>query len=225
MNMQRKQRGMSLIELMISMTIGLIILAGVVNIFIASRSTTRYSEGLQSIQENGRHGVFVMQSALRQAGYSTTGDIDAFDLGLSGDSKITIRHESNMDCTGGDTAVVGGLAEDTYSYDAVNKQINCVGNVGATPMEIVDNIEAFQLLYGLDEDEDGTIERYVAYAEVSDVYAISSVKFALLVASDGAILTHSESKSHTVLKQLITTSDALGRKVFQSSAMIRNKDS
>jgi len=59
-----------LVELMVSITIGLIILAAVGQIFISSRSTYVYQEGMARVQESGRFGVEFLSWDIRMAGYT-----------------------------------------------------------------------------------------------------------------------------------------------------------
>lgn len=66
---RRRTRGVSLIELMISMVIGLIIMLAVVQIFAASRTASRLSEGLARVQENSRFAMDSLQRELRMAGH------------------------------------------------------------------------------------------------------------------------------------------------------------
>jgi type IV pilus assembly protein PilW len=54
---------------MISMVIGLFILAGVLYVFQGSRQTYRYNEELSRIQENGRIAVEVLTRDVRMAGF------------------------------------------------------------------------------------------------------------------------------------------------------------
>jgi type IV pilus assembly protein PilW len=49
-----KQRGVSLVELMVSITIGLILMAGVLSIFMSSKVTYFANEKTARLQENGR---------------------------------------------------------------------------------------------------------------------------------------------------------------------------
>lgn len=51
---KHQQRGVGLIELMVSITIGLLIMAGVVQLYLTSVETQRSQEGLSRIQENIR---------------------------------------------------------------------------------------------------------------------------------------------------------------------------
>jgi type IV pilus assembly protein PilW len=64
-----RARGLSLIELMIAMVIGLVLMLGVTQIFIASRAASRLSEGAARTQENARFALDFLQRDLRMAGH------------------------------------------------------------------------------------------------------------------------------------------------------------
>lgn len=66
---RRRVAGVSLIELMIAMVIGLIIMLGVVQVFSASRTAYQLSEGLARVQENSRFAMDTLQRELRMAGH------------------------------------------------------------------------------------------------------------------------------------------------------------
>lgn len=61
--------GLSLIELMIALVIGLIVMLGVIQIFAASKEAYRLSEGLARVQENGRFAMDALQRELRMVGH------------------------------------------------------------------------------------------------------------------------------------------------------------
>ncbi|MFT3756868.1 MAG: PilW family protein [Pseudoxanthomonas sp.] len=61
--------GLSLIELMIAMLIGLLLILGVVQIFSASRTAYQLTEGLSRTQENGRFAMDYLQRDLRMVGH------------------------------------------------------------------------------------------------------------------------------------------------------------
>jgi len=65
----KNQRGLSLIELMIAITIGLILAAGIMQIFISNKQTYRMQEGMSRMQENGRFAIDLLSRDLRMAGY------------------------------------------------------------------------------------------------------------------------------------------------------------
>ena len=52
-----QQRGFSMVELMIAITISLLLLAGVIQIFSASRQTYTLQDGMSRLQENARYAL------------------------------------------------------------------------------------------------------------------------------------------------------------------------
>lgn len=65
----RKQRGLSLIELMISITLGIVLMTGVVQVFLSSKSVFNTQQGISRIQESGRLAVSFLSRDLRMAGF------------------------------------------------------------------------------------------------------------------------------------------------------------
>ncbi|MFT7470804.1 MAG: type IV pilus assembly protein PilW [Kiritimatiellia bacterium] len=64
-----KSRGLSLIELLVSMVLGLTLATGVVQIYAGSNTTERDREARQRIQENGRFATNFLSQEIRMAGY------------------------------------------------------------------------------------------------------------------------------------------------------------
>lgn len=77
MNHTHRQSGMTLIEMMISLLIGAILLAGVLQIFISSKQTYRMQDGLSRLQENARFAMEFLTYDLRLAGYQGCPSINA----------------------------------------------------------------------------------------------------------------------------------------------------
>lgn len=63
----RSQRGLTLIEVMIAITISLILLAGVMQIFTGSRQTYRVQDNMARVQENGRFAMDFLSKDIRMA--------------------------------------------------------------------------------------------------------------------------------------------------------------
>lgn len=64
---RRGSAGFSLIELMISLVIGLIVIGGAVSLFAANRQTYRATEGISRLQENARIAFELMARDVREA--------------------------------------------------------------------------------------------------------------------------------------------------------------
>ncbi len=63
-----QQRGFSLIELMIAMTLGLMLLAGIIGVFLGNQQTYRVNEQLNRMQEGARVTHELLVRELREAG-------------------------------------------------------------------------------------------------------------------------------------------------------------
>jgi type IV pilus assembly protein PilW len=64
------QRGATLVELMISLLLGLLLTAGIIQVFAGNRVTYAFNEGLSRIQENARFSLDHIAYNARMAGYS-----------------------------------------------------------------------------------------------------------------------------------------------------------
>lgn len=67
------QRGLTLIELMIAMVLGLIVVGGAISVIIANRQSYRTNEGLSQVQESTRTAFEVLARDIRQAGSTACG--------------------------------------------------------------------------------------------------------------------------------------------------------
>lgn len=68
-----RQTGLSLIELMIAMLVGVILIAGVISVFMSSRKSYGINTAIGQIQEHGRFALDFIRHTTRQAGYLSCG--------------------------------------------------------------------------------------------------------------------------------------------------------
>lgn len=68
-SLRAAQTGISLIELMISLAIGLLITSAMAYLYVNSKQTFRQQDNLARIQENGRFALDVISQDIRMAGY------------------------------------------------------------------------------------------------------------------------------------------------------------
>ena len=64
-----RQKGLSLVELLIAMTLSLLLMGGVLQIFLASKQTYSANTALSRVQESGRFAMEFLTSDIRNAGY------------------------------------------------------------------------------------------------------------------------------------------------------------
>lgn len=69
-----RQYGFNLIELMISLVIGLFIMAGVISLFLSNRQTFQSNQGLFQIQESMRMAFEILSRDLRHTGFTPCGN-------------------------------------------------------------------------------------------------------------------------------------------------------
>jgi len=66
---RRGQAGLTLVEMMVAITVGLILLAGVIQIFASNKQTYRIQDATSRLQENGRFAVDMLRRDIRMAGF------------------------------------------------------------------------------------------------------------------------------------------------------------
>ena len=72
-NCLTRQHGLTLIELMISMVIGLVLVGGVLSIFVTTNQTAKLNDNLMRVQEDARGAFEVMARDIREAGQNPCG--------------------------------------------------------------------------------------------------------------------------------------------------------
>lgn len=100
--MRYSQKGLSLIELMVAMLIGLILIAGIGNIFIDSKRTYSFQQGLARIQENGRMALEFLGRDIRMAGYTGCASGDYSSVTNTLNSSATLDYDFSRGVRGYD---------------------------------------------------------------------------------------------------------------------------
>ena len=67
--LRRLQMGLSIVELMVSLVLGLLLMTGVIQVFLSSRQTYAANEAMGRMQENGRFALEFIARSARMAGY------------------------------------------------------------------------------------------------------------------------------------------------------------
>ena len=66
---RRSQRGLTLVELLVAMLLGVVLIAGILKVFAGNRVTYEFTDGLARIQENARFSLEHIGFEARMAGY------------------------------------------------------------------------------------------------------------------------------------------------------------
>jgi type IV pilus assembly protein PilW len=103
-----------------------------------------------------------------------------------------------------------------FAYD-----LNATGSFTAS--ELVPDIEAMQILYGVDTTKTQTVTDYVTADKVVDFNTVMSVKVALLAASAPGSAHPTGAKTYNLLGTTVTApNDTRSRQVFQETIALRN---
>lgn len=85
-NSSSSQDGFSLVELMIALTLSIILLAGVIEIFLSNKKAFEITTDLGVLQESGRIGSAVMSESIRMAGH--WGGVEPTDVKTAGSMSL-----------------------------------------------------------------------------------------------------------------------------------------
>lgn len=96
--LNRNQQGLTLVEVMVAMTIGLVLLGGVVTVMSSSQSTYRVNEAMARMQENARYAFQLLSRDIRMAGYrGCRGDIVTITNVLNGKADFLWRFDQPLE--------------------------------------------------------------------------------------------------------------------------------
>ena len=139
-NVYRKQFGITIIELMIAMVLGLMLMAGISKIYITTKDSYNLSENVARLQENARFAMGYLIYDIRRAGFipcklgnnvnntldSTDNFLDFFNGAITGyDGSAfpagtgfpAVGTNAGDRAAGTDAAVILGGGDETYKLD------------------------------------------------------------------------------------------------------------
>lgn len=225
----KANHGTTIVELMISMTISLFLIAGVVQFMVSNKRTFLYAQQLSQSEENGRFASFILAKEIRMSGYnnatSTAVPLPFFgncdddwcskdqDTSLEPSDRIAIQYDpmNDKDCNGNATVLSTDIVINVYwvEPDLTNNGENslyCQGYNATTkvaysdPQALIGGIETVQFLYGVHDDPDfNNLTKYVSSDEVEEWENIYSVKLAVLSKSMGNFSAIRNTKTYTLL--------------------------
>ncbi len=140
--------GFTLIEIMVSMAISLIILAGIARTFTVQTRQNSAEEQVGQMQQNVRGALDLMIREIQMAKYDPAGS--AFPAGTYGVTYSASQLEIKSDVSDGNGTinVSSGSVEDIiYAYDSANERITRQLGSGGTAQILADNVTAFAFAY------------------------------------------------------------------------------
>ena len=238
-SIRKNQAGFTIVELLIAGLLGLVLIAGIIQLFVGSNRNYSLQNELANIQEDGRFAMIFLEEEIQKGGWVDSFDVDvqpAIDISLSEDSttdkvavsyKMQIDGVANRDCNG--TVVGDGVITNTFFVGGTSgEEFMCQGNGGGVAQPLINGVKNFQVLYGVETNglcSDGAVNQYMTKDQIVAAggnMTVVSVRVALLIASDEGVLSSAESQTHDLLDQDIATNDKLAYRTFQQTIFMPN---
>jgi type IV pilus assembly protein PilW len=138
----REINGFTLVELLVSMGIGMVILAAVTTTFMSQTRIYNAQEQINEMQQNARGVLDIISREVKMAGYKPSGG------GFNGVTYSTtqLMVEADLDLDGAISTTSTANEQITYAYDSANQRITrAVGSESAKVL--AEHITAFSFSY------------------------------------------------------------------------------
>lgn len=234
-----REKGFTLIELMIALVLGLILIGGTLSVFMSAKQGYRMEHGMALMQSTGRATLDFLSREISMAGFPQMNPIESFlpaettDGTGSNSDRFAVRYRSNTDCLNAATPTYADgerYAKNLYfiQNDALVCRTLAEDDSTIAEAAIVQGVENMQLLYGEDTNAaDGVTNatKYVTAGNVTDWNSVVSVRLGLLVSSQNVISTSDDAVAYELLgqTQIAAANDKLRRRAYSSTVVIRNR--
>lgn len=258
-------RGFSLIELMVSMTIGLVIVVAALSAYSSAASANKMVEAQSVMNEDGQAALGILSQQIHMAGYTSDRPVIAIrgcdgtftnvtdsniEIGAlscttndASPDSVAVRYEADKyntiesgnskptDCLGNDLIVSAGkyYAENRI-YLAIpagrtSKSLYCKGNAADTSQALVENVEDFQLMYGLAKTKgDQVVAGYVKASAVPNWELVLTVRLCVVIKSDRPVLSDIKSSPYKNCNGTRTDpKDLYLRHAYNTSVVLRSR--
>lgn len=271
-NNNNRQRGLTLIELMVAMVIGLVLLSGILTVYLGSKKSYSTRDQVSLMEENARAALRTLKRHIEHAGYSSDSGMLVANYiiptsvtpnaGTCADGSDNIVKsavlEDTADAANGDTIGVGFYSDNrvlsdctetnlpnecrvdqapdrqatmVYNTFSVRKDaqniptLYCGGSLNANRQPLAQGIENIQFRYGVDTNNDGTVNQYMTATAIQAGALwerIKSVQIAILVRSVNPVFSANESRTYRILDVTQTKNDRYKRSVYTTTVHLRN---
>jgi type IV pilus assembly protein PilW len=242
--MSVRQSGISAIEILIGMAVGLVLLVGMGSMVVGSRQTSRTERNLLEMQATGRIALDVLSREVRKAGFRSNRKLslaDAFPVaaapftaaaavvvGVVGDSGVNVRFQGSgdtwtSDCLGNAVGANQDIWETVWLQggELQCRVRNLTTNTDQT-LALIPQVEAIAVTYGVDTSNDGFADVYRTSATVADWTRVASVKIELRVVSTEDALADAPQPYLEPDGTVVTPADRRLRRNFATVVALRN---
>ncbi|TVP75054.1 MAG: prepilin-type N-terminal cleavage/methylation domain-containing protein [Gemmatimonadales bacterium] len=152
------RRGVSLVELLVAMAVGLLLLAVVAPVTMMANRSSEQQRSQQSVQTAVYVGAEMLMRGIR--------GVEAIRAGSDGDELFL---------EGGELEEVCGATE--FAIWVVDGALHCGPDVGDPLRRIMGEVESIDLSYGFDTQGDGRVDTFRNSVGASDEDEVRAVRF------------------------------------------------
>ncbi len=217
-----RNRGFTIVELMITLAITSILTIGALNFLASASQTNRLQSALSGLNVSGRFGLEQLSRDIRMSGYRnsdwTTGPlinvITATDgAAATGGDSISLLYEGTRDCTY--APAVAGIV--TNTYQVVNDNLECNGQA------VAGGVQEMQIYLGEDTDNNGVANRWMSPGMAGlDMTGVVSVRVHLLARTDGIGISSGPQAYYFNNAQQAAVDDGQIRREYSVTIALRN---
>jgi prepilin-type N-terminal cleavage/methylation domain-containing protein len=226
---KNRNRGFTLIELMITVVITSFMILASVTFLVTARKSNNVQSSLSELNSSGRFGIDQLTRDLRMAGYRDKDwMLGALENALvvverasaDGGDSISLNFEARRDCTFALPAApdaTTGIGEVTNAYQVVDGALQCNGQM------VTDGIEEIQVYFGEDTDADGAANRWVTPTDTGGITEqVVAVRIHLLARTEGDIVATSATSFRYDNGMRDAINDGQIRREFTVTVALRN---
>lgn len=242
MKKSQTQHGLTLIELLIALVLGTLISAAAMQMLLTNKKTLTTQQGNNEVEENGRYAIEFLMRDVRKAGMRPTTAVSKVATPITatngatntGDT-ITITYvldstDTNApatDCNG--NSLAGTNPTVINQYYVTDGRLMCLGNGSATAGEIIEGVDVFQVMYGIDNNIDTELKVTQWTSSPAANATILAVRMGIMVHSDTVFSDlPAPTAAINVLNQVTLAAnspilnDGRIHRLFVSSTLLRN---
>lgn len=160
---RQDERGFTLIELIIAMTVGLVVLAAMYGVFTIQNRHLKIEEQLAEMQQNARAAMDMMTREIRMAGYDPTGEAGAGITSAATNSlSFTLDVNADEDTADSNEYITYSL----YTTDGIQK-LGRKSTASATNQPVAEHVESLDFEFYDEAGAQTSVEADIRSIEIS----------------------------------------------------------
>lgn len=168
--MRMNSRGLTLIELLVALVLLALVVAGIYRLFLTQNTAYSVQDQVVEVQQNIRGAMEILLRDLRMAGYDDdclvskaipVNVLVPIDTPLSANSIIVSYEYNNESHTSHELHTVQYWREGGSLFRRLR-----IGGVDQGQESLLENVVGLTFEYGVDADEDGNVDDWVAFGSV-----------------------------------------------------------